>query len=179
VWQENGSAKGEVMFDLADGWVVAGWVGGLVLLFGVGTLLFQAGCALADVNGPGFLKSLLVSGSAAVLFLVLAGGLLYFAGKYETDSTSRLGPIHAGALGVSLLATWVLGALLYALFLTAPYRKGLVIAGTELLLAGLLTALVSAVVLVVLALVQISRSPPPRAAGPLPALSSLSAAGRS
>jgi hypothetical protein len=143
--------------------VVAGWVGGLVLLLGVGTLLFQAGCALADVNGPGFLKSFLVSATAVVLFVVLAGLLLYTAGKYETDATSMLGPVRAGALAVSLLTTWVLAALVYALFLSAPYRKGLVIAGTELLLGGLLTALVSAVVLVVLALVQITRSPPPRA----------------
>jgi hypothetical protein len=167
------------MFDLTSGWVVAGWLGGLVLLLGLGTFLFQAGCALADVNGPGFLKSLLVYGVALAVCLPLAGLLLYLAGRYETDAAALLGPVRAGALGVWLLATWVLSALIYALFLAAPYRKGLVIAGTELLLAGLLTALVSAVVLVVLALVQISRSPPPRAAAPPPAaLSSLFAPSR-
>ncbi len=161
------------MLDLTSGWVVAGWLGGLVVLLWVGTVLFQAGCALADVSGPGFLKSLLVCGVALAVCLPLAGLLLYLAARYETDATALLGPARAGALGVWLAATWILSALIYALFLSAPYRKGLVIAGTELLLAGLLTALVSAVVLVVLALVQITRSPPPRAALPPP--SSLSA----
>ncbi len=166
------------MFDLSNGWVVVGWVAGVVLVFGVGTLLFQAGCALADVNGPGFLKSLLIYGVAVVICAPLAGLLLYLAARYETDPTGLLGPARGAALGVWLLAAWVLSALVFALALAAPIRKGLVIAGTELLLSGLLAALVSAVVLVVLALVQISRNPAPRAAAPPAAVSSLSTPGR-
>jgi hypothetical protein len=167
------------MFDLANGWVVGGWVLGVVLLFGVGTLLFLAGCALADVNGPSFLKALLIYGAAVVVCVPLAGLLLYLEGKYEPNPAALLGPARGAALGVWLLATWVVSALIYALALATPYRKGLVIAGTELLLSGLLAALVSAVVLVVLALVQIARHPSPRTVVvPPAAVSSLSATAR-
>jgi hypothetical protein len=163
------------MFDPTNGWVVAGWAAGVVLVFGVGTLLFQAGCALADVNGPGFLKALGIFGVACLVCVPLAWLLLYLAGKYDTDSAALLGPARGAALGVWFLAAWVLSALVYALALATPYRKGLVIAGTELLLSGLLAALVSAVVLVVLALVQITRNPSPRTAVAPPAAVSLSA----
>jgi surface polysaccharide O-acyltransferase-like enzyme len=167
------------MFDLTNGWVVAGWLGGMVVLLGVGTVLFQAGCALADVNGPGFLKAFSIYGVAAVVCIPLAVLLLYLAGKYEPDAARLIGPVRGAALGVWLLATWVLSALIFALALAAPYRKGLVIAGMELLLSGLLAALVSAVVLVVLALVQITRNPSPHpAAAPSPAAASLSAPAR-
>jgi surface polysaccharide O-acyltransferase-like enzyme len=164
------------MFDLTNGWVVGGWVLGVVLLFGVGTLLFLAGCALADVNGPSFLKAILIYGAAVVVCAPLAGLLLYLAGKYESDPNALLGPIRGAALGVWLLAAWVLSALLYALLLAVSYRKGLLIAGTELLLSGLVAALVSAIVLVVLAVVQIARNPSPRTtAAPVSATVSLSA----
>ncbi len=61
----------------------------------------------------------------------------------------------------SLLLTWLLSSLLYAFFLAASVPKGLIIAGVELLLMGLLAALVTALVLVVLAVVQIISRPPP------------------
>ncbi len=167
------------MFELTNGWVVGGWVLGVVLLFGVGTLLFLAGCALADVNGPGFLKALLIYGAAVVVCAPLAGLLLSLASKYEADPAALLGPVRGAALAVWLLATWGLSALIYALALATPYRKGLVIAGAELFLSGLLAALVSAVVLVVLALVQIASHPSPRTAVvPPAAVSSLSAPSR-
>lgn len=153
------------MFDLTDGWQVAGLIGAVVVIFGVGTLLFQAGCALADVVGPSYFKSLLVYGVAVVVCVPLAGLLLYLAGLYDTEP-GALGTYRLLALVVWLLAAWVVSAIIYSLFLTAPFRKGLVIAGTELFLAALLSGLVTAVVLVVLALVQIGRGPPaaPRSA---------------
>src|SRR5262249_4972683 len=99
------------MFDLTNGWQAAGAAAGLVLLLGVGTLLFQAGCALADVIAPGFPRALLVFGVAAAVCLPLAGLLFWLAGPYESDPSAFLGPVRAVALGVGLLATWVLSAL--------------------------------------------------------------------
>jgi hypothetical protein len=55
----------------------------------------------------------------------------------------------------------VLSAIIYAFALAASFKKGLLIAGAELLLTGLLAALVAAVVLVILSVVQIIFRPPP------------------
>jgi hypothetical protein len=157
------------MFDLTNAWLlVGGTVGGLLVLFGVGTLLFLAGCALADVAGPGFLKALLVYGLTVVLCLPPAAGLVWLAGQYETDPSGVFGPLRAAALGVGVVGAWVLSALVYALLLATPYRKGLVIAGTELFLAGLLAALAAAVVMVVLAVAQLAQKPAPRSSRPPP-----------
>lgn len=154
------------MLDWTNGWVLAGTAASGVVLLLAGTFLFLGGCALADVNGPRFPRALAIFGIALVVCLPILGGLYWFAGRYEADPTALFGPMRLLALTGGLAATWVVWALIYALSLAAPYRKGLVIAGTELVLSGLLGALVAGIVLVVLAVMQITRpsSPPPRAA---------------
>jgi hypothetical protein len=151
------------MIDWTNGWVIAAAVGGLVLLLGVGTLVFQAGCALADVTGPRFLKALLVFGLALAVCVPLGGFLVWLGGVYD-KSSALLGPVRSAALGAALVGVWALSALIYAFALATPYRKGLVIAGTELAMAALLAGIVAAVVMVILAVVQIARQPPPRPA---------------
>jgi hypothetical protein len=144
------------MFGIEDGLVVALVLagGGAVFLL-VETLLFRAGCALADVTEPSFPWSLLVVGVALVVCLPPGWLFVRLLGSYDADPGALLGPM--GTLGVllALLLSWVLSALLYTLFLAAPYKKGLLVAAFELLLRGLLSALVAAVVLVILAVVQI------------------------
>jgi hypothetical protein len=158
------------MIDWTNGWVVAGLIAGNLLLVVVGALLVQAGCALADVTGPGFLKALAVFVAAQVVCVPLAGLLLWLAGLYDA-SQGVLTPLRGLALVVALVGAWVISALIFALTLAAPYRKGLVIAGSELALGALLTAMVTGVVLVVLAVVQIVRQPPrPTAAADPPAV---------
>jgi hypothetical protein len=132
---------------------------GAVVAVLVGAVLFRAGCALADVAEPAFGKSLLVVGLALLVCLPLGGAIIYLSGLYEADPSAVFGPVRKVAALVALLVAWVVSALLYALFLAASYRKGLMIAGVEMLLSGLLSALVAAVVLVVLAVVQIVRRP--------------------
>ena len=132
---------------------------GAVVAVLVGAVLFRGGCALVDVAEPAFGKSLLVVGLALLVCLPLGGAVIYLSGLYEADPTAVFGPVRKVAALVALLVAWVVSALLYALFLAASYRKGLVIAGVEMLLSGLLSALVAAVVLVVLAVVQIVRRP--------------------
>jgi hypothetical protein len=152
------------MIDWTSGWQVAAVLGGAVLLVGVGTLLFQAGCALADVTGPRFVKALLVFGLALAVCAPLAILLVRFAGRYDDPDSPPLSPARGLALAGALLGTWVVSALVYAVALATPYRKGLVIAGTELLLAALLAALLGGVLMVALAGAQILHQPP-RAAG--------------
>lgn len=157
------------MFGLGLPLLVAVCLGGLIVLLGVGTLLFQAGCALADVPERGYFRALPIYAVAIVVCLPLAALLIAWAGNYESDPTIWFGVPRITALIVSLLLTWLLSGVIYKLLLAASFKKGLMIAGIELLLAGLLAALVSAVVLVILAFVQIiSRPPPPAKTGLAP-----------
>jgi hypothetical protein len=152
---------GESMFAVGTPLLVLAGLAGILVLFGVGTLLFQAGCALADVPVRGYFRSLPVYSAAAVICVPLIGVLLWFAGRYESDPNATFGSMRIAALIVALLLTWLLSSGIYALLLAASLRKGLLIAGIELLLMALLAALVSAVVLVILAFVQIVTSAPP------------------
>ncbi len=156
------------MGEWTGGWLAAGSAAGLVVALTVGLLLFHAGCALADVREPGWLQSLGVFAAALLLCVPLAWGLWWLAGRYEADSSSLLGPWRLGALALALPLAWLVSAGVYSLLLTAPLRKGLVIAGAEFVLGALLAALGSGVVLVVLAIVQINHQPPPRAVSATP-----------
>jgi hypothetical protein len=135
-------------------------LGGLLVLFGVGTFLFQAGCALADVPDRGYFRALPVYAAAIVVCLPLALLLIWFVGRYDADPNDWFGNFRIAAAVGALLLTWVLSAAIYSLLLSASLRKGLLIAALELLLAALLAALVAALVLVVLAIVQINTRPP-------------------
>src|SRR3954451_1740777 len=80
---------------------------GAVVAVLVGTVLFRAGCALADVAEPTFGKSLLVVGLALLVCLPLGGAIVYLSGRYESDSTAVFGPMRRVATLVALLAAWV------------------------------------------------------------------------
>jgi hypothetical protein len=134
---------------------------GLLALFGVGTLLFQAGCVLADVPDRGYFRALPIYSAAILVCLPLAAALVWFVGRYDADPNDWFGTMRILAMIGALVLTWLLSAGIYTLFLAASLRKGLLIAGIELLLLALLAALVSALVMVVLAFLQITTRPPP------------------
>ncbi len=141
--------------------LVALGVGGLIVLLGVGTYLFQASCALADVPERGYFRSLPIYSAALVVCLPLAALLIWFAGRYDADPNDSFGTMRIVALVGALILVWLLSASIYVLCLSASLKKGLLIAGVELLLLSLLAAFVAAIVLVILALVQIIGRPPP------------------
>jgi hypothetical protein len=99
--------------------------------------------------------------------LPAAAALVWFAGRYEADPDASFGTLRISATIGAVLFCWLVSAGIYALFLAASLRKGLLIAGIELLLMALLTALVAAIVLVFLSLVQITTRPPPARTGPI------------
>ncbi len=140
-------------------------LGGLLVLFGVGTFLFQAGCALADVPDRGYLRALPIYSAAVVVCLPLAAVLIWYVGRYDTDPNDWFGTYRIAAAVAALLLTWVLSAGIYSLLLSASMRKGMLIAALELLLSALLAALIAALVLVVLAIVQINTRPPQKVEG--------------
>jgi hypothetical protein len=149
------------MFGIGTFLLVVLGLGGFVVLIGVGTFLFQASCALADVPERGYFRSLPIYAVAVVVCLPLAGSLIWFAGRYDTDPNDSFGSLRIVALIGSLLLVWLVSAGIYVLFLSASLKKGLLIAAVELVLLSLLAAFVSAIVLVILALVQIISRPPP------------------
>jgi hypothetical protein len=150
------------MFDIGPPFLELIEVGGLLALFGVGTLLFQAGCALADVPERGYFRALSIYSTAVVLCLPLAAAFIWFVGRYDTDPDDWFGNLRIVALIASLPLIWLFSAALYALLLAASFRKGLLIAAVELVLMALLAVLVSGVVLVILAVMQIITQPPPK-----------------
>ncbi|HTU89967.1 MAG TPA: hypothetical protein VMF69_07715, partial [Gemmataceae bacterium] len=100
-------------------------LGGLLILFGVGTFLFQAGCALADVPDRGYFRALPIYSAAVGLCLPLAAVLIWFVGLYDADPNDWFGNLRIAAAVGSLLLTWVLSAGIYSLLLSASLRKGL------------------------------------------------------
>jgi len=149
------------MFGIDTSLLVARGRGGLIVLLGVGTFLFKASCALADVPERGYFRSLPIYAAAVVVCLPLAGLLIWFAGRYDADPNDSFGTMRIVALIASLLLVWLLSAGIYVLFLSASPKKGLLIAGVELVLLSLLAAFLAAIVLVIRALVQIVGRPPP------------------
>ena len=59
------------MFGIGPSLLVLLGLGGLLALFGVGTLLFQAGCALADVPDRGYFRALPIYSAAVIVCLPL------------------------------------------------------------------------------------------------------------
>lgn len=149
------------MFGLGTPMLILAVLGGLLVLLGVGTVLFQAGCALADVPERGFFRALPIYSATLIVCLPGAAALVWYAGRYEADPNEAFGVLRIGALIASFFVSWLLSAGIYAVLLAASLRKGLLIAGIELLLLALLAALISAIIFVVLSLVQITTRPPP------------------
>src|SRR5690348_15041236 len=125
------------MFGITTSLLVFVVLSGSLLLFGVGTFLFQAGCALADVPERGYFRSLPLYSATLIVSLPLATLLVWFAGRYDADPNDWFGSIRITAALASLILIWALSGGLYALFLAASLRKGLLIAAIELLLMAL------------------------------------------
>jgi hypothetical protein len=134
---------------------------GSLLFLGLGTVLFRAGCSLADVPEPSLPKSLVLFTLASVVSLPPAIALVWYAGTLEADPTVMFGTMRILAGLVALVLIWGLSALLYAGGLHVQPKKSLMIAGSELFLMGLLGSLLTAVVLVALSVAQIFYQPPP------------------
>jgi hypothetical protein len=132
----------------------------------VSVLVFKASLALANVTDPGLLKTL-----AVVLAGTAASGLLSYLvyRLFGLADRPEIALDNATVLWllVALLISWVVPALLYIPTLPVRWPKGVQVAGMEVLLRGLLAALVAGVVLVVLAAAQIVArrpAPPPKSA---------------
>jgi hypothetical protein len=139
-------------------------VGGGLVAFAVCVFLFRLGCILADVTEPSLVKSVLIV--LLLLGVTLPAGyfLWTFLSSLEARWTAQGGLLVFPGLSVYLVAVWLLAGLVYSGLLAATFKKGLMIAGVEVLLTALLVALLTAAAMVGLAGWQISQRPSQAAA---------------
>jgi hypothetical protein len=131
-------------------------IGGGLAAWVVQLFLFRIGCILADVPEPSWGHTLLL---VTPLFLIFAPVAFYLVLVLSDLAKAHDMPLNLvlipGLIGY-LLVIWVLDTVIYRLVLRASYKKGMIVAGVELVLTGLASALVTGVVLVILAAVQFS-----------------------
>lgn len=145
------------MFGLSGPWAALALAVVGVVALAARWALFQASCALADAGEPGVVKSLLLVAAVLALsiaLVLLSGQLLASA---SDDPSAWLGAGRLGAAAGAVVLAALVAAGLYAVSLPTAPRKAIALASAELGLGALLAALCTAVVLVVLAGVQISR----------------------
>jgi hypothetical protein len=134
-----------------------------VLLVGVAVLLevalFWAAAALGDAPPLGWTKRAVVP----LLATLALAGVAVGAG-WSLRSVPLLAPenrlLLAGVALLGLLVSWLLPGVLYAPLAPVTVPRGMLIAGVQVLLRVFLYALIAAVVMVVLAVLQIARGEP-------------------
>jgi hypothetical protein len=138
--------------------------GGLLLLQPIGALLLQMGCALTDINVPSFLRALKWFAFTGDVCVVLAGVSLALVG-FRLDEVGTLwSPGCLWVLIAGAFLTVTIAPLIYVLIVRAPITRGVFAAGVQLVLVTLLTAIITGIVFIVLAVVQVSQSKPGHAA---------------
>jgi hypothetical protein len=142
------------MFDSPE--MILAIVGGGLVAWVVQLFLFRIGCILADVPECSWGNTLLLVTPVFLVFAPLAFYLVLLLMDVAQSKEVPLNLLLIPGLLAYMLVTWAVITVIYKLVLKASYRTGMIVAGVELLLTGLASALVTAVVLVVLAAVQYS-----------------------
>jgi len=155
------------MIELTGWSLVWAIVGGLVGLLAA-VLLFRISCLLLDVPEPSLVRSFLLVVPLLVVCTAASLWLLDRMGQLDPDEKAYFSSYRILALILCVLLTWLVCGLVYFLALGAPSIKALWIAGVEILLRGLLASLIAAIILVVLAFVQVSNRGQPGPSAPTP-----------
>lgn len=143
-----------------SGWSVTGIILFVAVCLALRVVVFLASCALADAGEPRL-------GKATVLALVVMAVcapvcwwlLIFLEARIPGPENAMIGPAHIVAGLLICVVYWVLPAVIYKFLLPAPWKKGALVAGLEVLLGSLLTALVVGVLLVILAGIQVAKKP--------------------
>jgi hypothetical protein len=144
----------------------------IVGLLAARLLVFQASCALVDVQ-PNVVKSFVLPGLFWVGMVALAYAFLWAVLPADNRAylfTSGTGEGRPGSpptlthvflvLGLTVLAIALISWPVYLLTLPTSLRKSFLIATLDQLLLALLASLITAVVMVILALVQVATMKP-------------------
>jgi hypothetical protein len=150
-------------------------VGGLtVVAYLVEVVLFWAAAALGDAPELGWGKTFLVSLIATVAWAGVGGGLIWSLGQGSLLAPdNRLLLVVVGLLAV--LVTWIVPGVLYAPLVPVSVPRSMFISVVQVLLRIFLYVLIAAVVMVVLAVLQIVRGGDSRSELWAPALAQLAA----
>jgi hypothetical protein len=130
----------------------------LVVIYVARVFILKACCAVCDVKEPHFLLTALWAFVVLGVVVGLAGSFYWLFHKLDADPDELLGTMGVTGVIFSLAVSWALAGLLYWLVLNTSAYKGLSVAAIELLLTGLVAALVACLWLVGLAIMQIGGS---------------------
>jgi hypothetical protein len=130
-------------------WLIIGVVVSLPVL----AILYQAACALANEE-VSFWKSLFISTLTFYACLGLGWIIVTQMGKQDPPGPDRFGLMHTLGVLAAIGVGWLLSAVVYTPFVHMRLGRGFLVASLETLLLILLSLLVGAVVMVVLALLQ-------------------------
>jgi hypothetical protein len=119
-------------------------------------LVYLSACALANRETT-FLKSLILGPTTFAISLLVGWLLVVQMGKMEERPDISFGPMHAAGAGLGILASWLIGAIVYGIAYQGAVGKAILVSGLEVLLRVFLAALVTGIVFVVLAIVQVAR----------------------
>jgi hypothetical protein len=139
----------------------------VIALLAARLLVFQAACALVDVQ-PNVAKSFILPGLFWLGMVVIAYVLLFLpllspenrAYLFSSAETRPGSPPSLVSLflvlGITALAILVVSWPIYLLTLPTSLRKSFIIATLEQLLLALLASLITAIVMIILAIVQVA-----------------------
>jgi hypothetical protein len=124
----------------------------VLIAFLLETVLFWAAAALGDAPVLGWGKILLVSLAASVAWAIVLSAIGWSLRSIPLRENIPLAVV-IGLL--ALLVTWVIPGILYAPLVPVSISRGMFISVVQVLLRIFLYVLIAAVVMVVLALIQI------------------------
>jgi hypothetical protein len=119
------------------------------------SMILRASCSVADVKEPGYLISFPLGYAVLLVYTALSFAFVYVLGRLDLDPDAPFGSMHMCGYLLSLAVGFVVAALAYRLLLAPSFLKGFWVAGLQVLLHGLASALTLGVVLTTLGVWQL------------------------
>ena len=148
---------------------------GLVVLFLLEVVVFWAASAVADAPPMGWGKLFLVVFLVTILSVALTAGIGIYSGAMKAPFEPDNRPLALITAGLVLVVLWAIPAVIYPILASVSILRGMWLSLLQLLLRGFLYVFIVALVMVVLAVIQIIKGTDPRAelfdfVGQVPAL---------
>ena len=151
------------MLAIVGWWLLLVFLGVLlVVLLAVGligfvlpSVILRASCSVADVKEPRYLISFPLGYAVVAVYALLSLAFVYLLGRLDSDPEAPFGSMHMCGYLLSLAVGWVLASLAYRLVLAPSFLKGFWVAGVQVLLHGLASALTWGVLLTTLGVWQL------------------------
>jgi hypothetical protein len=125
------------------------------------SMILRASCSVADIKEPRYLISFPLGYAILLVYAVLCWVFVNFLGRFDVDPDAPFGSMHICGYLLSLTVGWIVAALFYRVSIAPSFLKGFWVAGLQLLLGVLASALAAGLLLAVLAVWQLLQFPLP------------------